>query len=65
MERNELATIHGQVWDTAELQRDFSVMGFMVPFVTVVRKADGVAGSLQFQQAPRFYFNFEVTGDMT
>ena len=65
MERNELATIHGQVWDTAELQRDFSVKGFMAPFVTVIRKTDGVAGMLQFQHAPRLYFNFEVTGDIT
>jgi hypothetical protein len=45
-------------WDTAELSRDFSVIGFAAPFVVVVRKADGVKGSLMFTHSPRFYFNF-------
>jgi hypothetical protein len=27
--------------------------------VVVRRKADGAKGSLEFQSAPRYYFNFE------
>ena len=57
-ERAELEARFGQVWDTAELQRDFDVIGFMAPFVVAIRKSDGVKGSLEFQHNPRFYFNF-------
>ena len=57
-ERTRLESIHGQVWDTEELARDFDVKGFMAPFVVVTRKADGVEGSLEFQHYPRFYFSF-------
>ena len=56
--RAELEAQHGEVWNTDELQRDFEVKGFAAPFVVVVRKSDGVGGSLVFQHAPRFYFAF-------
>lgn len=59
-ERAELEARHGQVWDTAELQRDFDVIGFMAPFVVAIRKSDGTKGSLEFQHQPRFYFNFSA-----
>jgi hypothetical protein len=58
-ERSRLVTEYGQVWDTEELSRDFTVKGFMAPFVVVKRKSDGVLGSLYFQHQPRFYFNFQ------
>ena len=45
-------------WNTDGLQRDFEVIGFAAPFVVVVRKADGVKGSLEFTHSPRVYFNF-------
>jgi hypothetical protein len=48
-------------WDTEELKREFTVIGFMAPFVLVVRKSDGVRGSMEFTHKPRYYFNF--TGD--
>lgn len=57
--REDLEGKHGQVWDTSELQRDFSVEGFLAPYVVVRRKSDGVRGSMQFQASPRFYFGFE------
>ena len=57
--REALEAQHGQVWDTAELRTDFSVLGFAAPFVIVRRNSDGVRGSLEFQHNPRFYFNFE------
>lgn len=49
-----------KTWDTKQLQEDFKVVGFQAPFVVVVRKADGIKGSLQFTHAPRVYFNFEA-----
>jgi hypothetical protein len=57
--REALEARHGRVWDTQELTRDFEVLGFSAPYVVVRRRADGVRGSLEFQHAPRFYFNFE------
>jgi hypothetical protein len=56
--REALAAQYGQVWDTEELARDFEVLGYMAPYVVVHRTADGQKGSLEFQHAPRFYFNF-------
>ena len=58
--REALEAAHGQVWDTTELQRDFSVQGFLAPMVGVTRTADGVRGSLMFQHRPRFYFGFKA-----
>ena len=58
-ERARLVAEHGQVWDTEELGRDFTVEGFMAPFVVVRRKADAKRGSLSFQHSPRFYFDFQ------
>jgi hypothetical protein len=57
--REALEPRHGQVWDTQELTRDYEVLGFSAPYVVVRRRADGVRGSLEFQHAPRFFFNFE------
>jgi|14BtaG_2_1085337.scaffolds.fasta_scaffold05804_4 hypothetical protein len=58
-ERKEMEQRHGQVWNTKELQEDFQVTGFLAPCVVVVRRSDGVAGSLLFQGSPRLYFNWE------
>lgn len=57
--RAELEKDYGQVWNTEEVSRDFSVEGFMAPFVVVRRKADGKRGTLMFQHSPRFYWGFE------
>lgn len=56
--RSQLEKRHGIVWNTDELGRDFEVLGFAAPFVVVVRRSDGVKGSLSFQHSPRFYFDF-------
>ena len=58
--REFLESDHGQVWDTQELQAAFEVQGFMAPFIGVRRKSDGAKGSMAFQHAPRFYFNFQA-----
>jgi len=57
--RPALEAMHGQVWDTTELQRDFRVVGFLAPFVHVCRRDNGEEGSMEFQHQPRFYFNFK------
>ncbi len=56
--RKALETRYGQVGSTAELTKDFEVIGFATPLVVVWRKADGKKGSLEFQPHSRLYFNF-------
>lgn len=57
--REALEARYGPVWDTAELTKDFEVIGFAAPLIVVRRKSDGKKGSLEFQPHPRLYFNFE------
>lgn len=57
--REQLQEDYDDVYDTSELQEKFKVIGFLAPFVSVVRREDGVEGSLMFQHEPRFYFNFQ------
>ncbi len=57
--REALESKHGQVWDTAELQEDFTVLAFMAPLV-IVENSTGAKGSLEFQASPRFYYNFQA-----
>jgi len=56
--RETLESEYGQVWSTTELSEDFNVLGFAAPLVVVRRKSDDKKGSLEFQNNPRFYFNF-------
>ena len=56
--REYLEAKHGQVWDTSELQEEFSVLGFAAPFCIVKRKSDNVRGSVMLQHSPRYYFEF-------
>jgi hypothetical protein len=58
-EREKLEGKYGQLWDTGELTRDFTVEGFMAPFVVVTRKSDGQKGVMEFQHSPRYYYSFE------
>lgn len=57
-EQQRLEARYGQIWDAAQLAKDFDVLGFMAPYVVVRRRSDGRKGSLEFQHLPRFYFNF-------
>ena len=57
--REALEAQHGQVWNTDELTTDFSVQGFMAPYVVVKRKSDNKKGSMMFQHSPRFYYGFQ------
>lgn len=58
LERAELEQKYGQVWDTAEVKRDFESFCFMAPFCGVTRKSDGKKGALVFQHWPRYYWGF-------
>ena len=57
--REYLEAMHGEVWTTSEVQRDFEVLGFLAPYCVVRRRSDGVKGSITFQHSPRFYFDFQ------
>lgn len=58
--KDELAAKYGQLWDTKQLQQDFSVKGFMAPLVVVERKSDGAKGTMEFIHAPRYYFHLDI-----
>ena len=38
-EREELEKRYGKVWDTKELQEEFTVHGFLAPYITVTHVA--------------------------
>ena len=59
-ERIRLEVKYGQVWDTAEMTREFNVIGFGASYIVVHRKSDSIRGSLEFQHRPRLYFNFKA-----
>jgi len=56
--RPELEALHGQVWNSEQLARDFEVLGFLAPYVVVRRRGDDVIGSLEFPAAAAFLFSF-------
>ena len=59
VDRAALERRYGIVLDAKELATSFKVIGFMAPLAVVKRKVDGKVGSLEFQHAPRFYFNWK------
>lgn len=59
--REELEAEFGQVWDTAELAAQFIVTSIIDDKVVVRRKADGLVGTLHYQNEPRLYFGFEAS----
>ena len=44
---------------TAEMQKQYNVLGFSLNMCVVERKSDGVKGTLDFDHSPRLYFNFK------
>ncbi len=55
-ERTRLEKIHGEIWDTSEVTKNFSIEAFMAPFVVATHRESGKKGTLMFQHSPRFYF---------
>ncbi len=58
--RNELQEEYGQVWDTEQMQKDFDVQSYLSPVTIVIRKFDGVRGTLLFARLPRLYYGFKT-----
>lgn len=57
--RKDLEARHGKVYSTDEMCEEFTAVGFAAPIVIVIRKSDGVKGSLEFTHSPRFYYGFQ------
>jgi hypothetical protein len=57
--REALEAVYGRVWDTGELTEEFQAIGFLAPLIVVRRSSDGTKGSLEFQNSPRLYFNWQ------
>ena len=58
--RNRLA-LHrdfGDVWTHQEMAQEFDIVLWICPLVIVIRRSDGIKGSLLYQHQPRFYFRF-------
>ena len=56
----ELAVQEGeQMWSTDQLREEFEVVGFLAPFVSVIRRSDGAKGVMCFTHSPRWYWGFE------
>jgi len=43
---------------TEEMQEQYEVLGFSFGMCVVKRKSDGAKGTLDFDHAPRYYYNF-------
>jgi len=54
----ELKAKYGQLWNTSELQKEFTIHAFLAPYVKVTRNVDGMNGSMLFSHRPRFYHSF-------
>lgn len=49
---------NGEVWTNDELLADYEISHFDPPYVHVIRKHDGVRGTVAYTEAPRVYFSF-------
>lgn len=57
-ERTRLEALHGKVYSTDELSTEFVVESFMAPYIVCTNKQTKERGTMEFQDRPRFYFNF-------
>ena len=57
-ERIRLEKLHGRVWNTKELTKEFRVLGFRAPLVLVRNLLTNQLGTMLFQHYPRYYFGF-------
>lgn len=47
-----------QTWTTEQLREDFEVVGFLAPYVVVIRRLDRRRGTLMFRHHPRIYYGW-------
>lgn len=59
MQQREVRGEVRESWTTEELQQEFTVDGFALGMVVVVRTSDGVRGTLNFVHSPRLYYDFQ------
>lgn len=57
-ERTRLEAKYGKVYSTDECTAEFVVEGFMAPYIVCTNKQTKEKGTMEFQDRPRFYFNF-------
>lgn len=60
--RAKLEPLEPDVWNSDEFARLFDVSNIHAPYVDVIRKQDGVTGTVMFIDSPRFYFTFNTEG---
>ena len=56
--REVLEAQHGQIWDESEFDAEFVATAYISTTVVARRKADNQVGLLDYQNSPRFYFNW-------
>ena len=56
--RKDLAEKYGTVWNDSELMSEFAASIFDGPVLRVIRKSDGVRGTVAYVDKPRLYFAF-------
>lgn len=57
--REELSEIYsGGVWTSEELLAEYEISHFDPPYVYVIRKRDGIRGTVAYIESPRLYFSF-------
>lgn len=44
---------------TSDMLKEYEVLGFALGLCVVKRLSDGKMGTLEFDHAPRFYYNFQ------
>ena len=52
--------VEGQTWNAEEFEREFAVLSFLAPYVTVVRRSDNMVCSLEFKYEPRIYWDLRM-----
>lgn len=57
--REVLERANNTVWSNDDLMAVFEVNRFDPPYVHVIRKTDGVRGTVAFIDTPRIYFAFQ------
>lgn len=58
--RARLEPLEPDVWTGDEFAKLFDAGDVHAPYVDVIRKQDGVAGTVMFIDSPRFYFTFNA-----
>lgn len=56
MEKQELETKVGRLYNTEEVQEKFEIDSFLAPFVLAIEKETKKKCLLMFQHEPRFYW---------